>query len=304
VSSDHTLRLCQGMHSPRPMSCMESGGSDDAASGSASSGGESVVNEWAHTSTDHQGKNRMVGSCLDGFLSKCNQKPVVDDEVDSWGAFSGLAFNDVQNLARPSSDQAPRAEGLTLMVMMNDEQPPCLLFVCPEDPPPLPSRPAVGNNARRLPHTSPTDLGGHTDHTTNLEVVPILRMTPVGGAVAAVVIGETRLAAQPLPNALGTGLKVVRRMSRKIVLDVDQAEKCPVCLDCLSKGQHVITLPCNHQLHRRCCTQYFRTSGVKPVCPVCRFDMAAPVRGQGGYQAMQGATQGLAGTARLDSRSN
>jgi len=288
------------------MSSKGSGSSDDAESGSACSGDEFVMNEWVNTKADQPGKNLTVGACLDGFFNKCLKEPAADDaEVDSWGASSSLAFKDVQNLARPSSEQAPRTEGLALMVIMNSEQPTLLRLVCPDNPASLQCGPAVGNNAQGLPRTSAMELGEHNDHTPNLEVVPIFAVTPFDGALAGVVIGETRLAAQPSPNAApGAGLKVVRRRGRKIVLEDDQAEKCPVCLDCLSKGQHVITLPCNHQLHRRCCTQYFRTSGVKPVCPVCRFDMAAPVRGQGGYEAMQGSTQGQAATAGHNSWSN
>jgi hypothetical protein len=69
-------------------------------------------------------------------------------------------------------------------------------------------------------------------------------------------------------------MKLVRSHSQTSVLKEDSADACPVCLETLSEGQTVQTLPCFHKLHEECSTQYFGTLGVKALCPVCRFSVA------------------------------
>lgn len=76
-----------------------------------------------------------------------------------------------------------------------------------------------------------------------------------------------------VPESRGC-LALVLRRSRRVLLAETQAERCPICLEGLRKGQRAQTLPCFHQMHRRCCAKYFKSWGVKPQCPVCRFSLA------------------------------
>lgn len=72
-------------------------------------------------------------------------------------------------------------------------------------------------------------------------------------------------------------LRYVQRCSRRTTLKRNQKEACPICLEKLSKTEEVQMLPCSHKLHTSCCNAYFRTPGVKPMCPICRFDMTEAV---------------------------
>jgi len=72
-----------------------------------------------------------------------------------------------------------------------------------------------------------------------------------------------------LPDAF----EVIRRVSRcDKIGSQSKDETCPVCLESFSEGQKTRTMPCFHCLHDRCAKNYFRSPGVQPVCPLCRFD--------------------------------
>jgi|Transcript_71038 hypothetical protein len=85
-------------------------------------------------------------------------------------------------------------------------------------------------------------------------------------------VEETKTNVPPVP-----ALRYVQRCSRRTTLKRNQKEVCPICLEKLSKTEKVQTLPCSHKLHTSCCNAYFRTPGVKPMCPFCRFDMTEAV---------------------------
>jgi hypothetical protein len=215
-----------------------------------------------------------VGVCLNDFLGKCLKDPP-NQEAESWGDSSGLAVNDMQNLARESSSQAPasRSDSLSLLIMMNDNdqssgEAPWLQF--------SDASAVLCGTSMEVQNEGSLVAQGEQGHSiANLEFVPFFSAAQLHGPVAGVVIGETRhaIAETSAPGTSAT-LKCVRQKSRKTVLEEDQVEKCPICLDSLCKGERVVTLPCFHKLHQRCCTKYFKTAGVKPICPVCRYAMA------------------------------
>lgn len=69
---------------------------------------------------------------------------------------------------------------------------------------------------------------------------------------------------------------VIRTCSRVDTLEANQAtakETCSICLEELSEGQRVRTLPCFHRLHGGCSTRYFKARDILPRCPVCRADL-------------------------------
>lgn len=72
----------------------------------------------------------------------------------------------------------------------------------------------------------------------------------------------------------GRALWQVTANSRREVLQVDTEVACPVCLENLLPGEEVRTLPCFHMLHVECSDRYFRTRGVMPACPLCRYNVA------------------------------
>lgn len=45
---------------------------------------------------------------------------------------------------------------------------------------------------------------------------------------------------------------------------------CPVCLDHVSEGSMVMTLPCLHQFHSACVTPWLRQQGTAATCPMCK----------------------------------
>mmetsp|Transcript_26173 Transcript_26173/g.59585 ORF Transcript_26173/g.59585 Transcript_26173/m.59585 type:complete len:260 (-) Transcript_26173:181-960(-) len=64
---------------------------------------------------------------------------------------------------------------------------------------------------------------------------------------------------------------LIKPCSRVSALESDSQQSCPVCLESLRSGQRVRTLPCFHMLHNNCSVRYYRTRGVLPSCPVCRW---------------------------------
>jgi hypothetical protein len=184
-----------------------------------------------------------VSACLDSFLSKCLDEQL-DEDCGPWGESTGQSSTDPQILVNPSSDEANTAHtgDLALLVVM------------------------------------PTNVGVSGIPTAGLEIVPILDAPAIlGRPMTGLVIGETWHSEESTGGSCKKAgcFKLVQRRSRRKVLEHDQVEKCPICMDSLMAGHQVQKLPCSHVLHRRCCMKYFRTSGVKPLCPVCRFDMAS-----------------------------
>jgi hypothetical protein len=70
---------------------------------------------------------------------------------------------------------------------------------------------------------------------------------------------------------------LVKSRSRVMVLDEDQVEACPICLEKMKKHQSATVLPCFHRLHSQCCSKYYRSANTKPLCPICRFDISTPL---------------------------
>ncbi|CAI9779327.1 unnamed protein product [Fraxinus pennsylvanica] len=56
--------------------------------------------------------------------------------------------------------------------------------------------------------------------------------------------------------------------------DGDEFGSCTVCLEEISKGVEVSTLPCSHMFHSNCITEWLKRSH---YCPICRFEMPIPM---------------------------
>jgi hypothetical protein len=183
-----------------------------------------------------------------------------------------MSVSDIEILARPSvsSHEAPPSnEDIALLVMANDERQTWLQ---------VKSLGAIESTNVEHMMGNPTTLSA----SLAVQVLPIdpavrLLGTPVA-RVALLSQQQTSSVPDDVQDDIAESrpaLDLVRRFSRRQKLKKDQAEVCPICLDKMTKSQQVHTLPCFHRLHSRCSMRYFKTSGVKPVCPVCRFDMAA-----------------------------
>jgi hypothetical protein len=72
-------------------------------------------------------------------------------------------------------------------------------------------------------------------------------------------------------------LKAMRQSCCVYHLDQDTSDDCPVCLERMLSGQTAWRLPCLHQVHHSCASRYFGARGVKPLCPLCRCDVAGPI---------------------------
>lgn len=50
----------------------------------------------------------------------------------------------------------------------------------------------------------------------------------------------------------------------------DDSLVCAICLDSVTCGQQVVTLPCAHQFHAACVTPWLRQGGINALCPMCK----------------------------------
>jgi hypothetical protein len=210
-----------------------------------------------------------VNLCINSFFDRC----LTDDQPEEsavpcggWGDDSGVLIHDVQTLARASDEEepTPQAEHIGVVVM-----------------------PTIDNTHRswlqRL--CDHGDLLASAIHMSSVstEAVQMLSLdalsTQLGMPVGEILLLTPEQLASAIEahnnatNYPANALKIVHQCSRRQKLKKDQADSCPICLEKFSKSQQVRTLPCFHQLHGRCCAKYFKTPGVKPMCPVCRFDM-------------------------------
>lgn len=48
--------------------------------------------------------------------------------------------------------------------------------------------------------------------------------------------------------------------------------ECAVCMDGYEAGQALRTMPCSHEFHESCISDWLRVSG---MCPLCRFKLPA-----------------------------
>lgn len=253
-----------------------------SASHSSAFAEQSGIDNRAHKRLgfDRSVSTGIMGTMLDDFLSHC-VKDTPSEESCSWGDCSGIAVNDVQNLSRESDGQAPapQTNSLALMFMMNESESdsePWKLLVHPLDSSPASAQcdALVTTEYDALADTQEAPMIS----TQRFDVVPLFSAA-LEGPIAGVMIGEARLTATTAgarERCAALNWHSVRQMSQTVVLEEDQVEKCPICFDCLSKGESAQILPCLHKLHQRCCMGYFRTLDVKPLCPVCRYDMGMP----------------------------
>lgn len=68
-------------------------------------------------------------------------------------------------------------------------------------------------------------------------------------------------------------VKLVQQASASYTLVGNVDTQCPICLDTMSAGSRVWTLPCMHQLHESCAVECFSSRGTPPACPVCRWNV-------------------------------
>jgi hypothetical protein len=211
---------------------------------------------------------------LDSFFDKCVSEEE-DTEVQkiSWGEESSIAVHDMQILARPSSaseEVSSQHEDIALLVMADDEQQTWLQV-----------KDLGAIMTRNVPNTmtSRTSRNPSANAIQFMSIDEAVRIPGMPVAGVALVSQQRASAEDNVPvdvtESRPIASEFVHRCSRRQKLRKDQAEVCPICLDRMTKSQHVITLPCFHRLHDGCSERYFGTVGVKPMCPVCRFDMAA-----------------------------
>lgn len=137
------------------------------------------------------------------------------------------------------------------------------------------------------PPTLPSLAPEHWGESSGLALLDVGNLARPSASQAqmqpGVAIAISGLTTLPVPVAApafceerkkGAALAFAVRRSRRAVLGEDQAEKCPICLCGLRKGQRVQILPCLHKMHGRCCAKYLGSQDVKLACPVCRFDLA------------------------------
>jgi len=226
-----------------------------------------------------------VGPLLDAFLTRCTDE-TVSGVSDTWGETSGHTVNDLQTLAcPPTSSQLVQPfdwSGISIRFMINDRADYQMQFVIPG---PESNTPSTFPDQNGMIQVGMAGFVPRLDTQSGsgpaVQIVPYIGAPPGqedGEPVAAGMIGQTQPAPPPANGPRGNALKWVLQRSRRTVLQEDQFEKCTICLDNMKKGQHVQILPCFHKLHVKCCAKYFKTRGVKPLCPVCRFDMGNVAR--------------------------
>mmetsp|Transcript_73694 Transcript_73694/g.204978 ORF Transcript_73694/g.204978 Transcript_73694/m.204978 type:complete len:427 (-) Transcript_73694:47-1327(-) len=93
-------------------------------------------------------------------------------------------------------------------------------------------------------------------------------------------LGESRLAERPgrrrVPkNDPQRAEEVLRQTRMDICGDREPQEPCPICLDAITAGQAMQTLPCFHLMHHDCATMHFSQRHAEARCPVCRHAIVA-----------------------------
>jgi hypothetical protein len=185
----------------------------------------------------------VIGTTLDSFFEKCLSEDT-EAPCSAWGEDSGFSVSDIENLARSSNESTDTAQAPVVYLMAN--RPRARLHV-------------VQHESTFQPDCPPTSMD-----TLFCSLLQPLTTSIDSSSMAAYAV---RLVEREC------ALDVVKRCSKREILEEYISETCPICLESLEKNQQVKILPCSHTLHGWCCTRYFRTSGVKAMCPVCRFDM-------------------------------
>jgi len=49
----------------------------------------------------------------------------------------------------------------------------------------------------------------------------------------------------------------------------EHGSECPICLECVNKGEYEKTLECKHSFHKKCIDRWFRKDN--DFCPMCRL---------------------------------
>jgi hypothetical protein len=174
---------------------------------------------------------------MNNFLDRCLNEVHEEPSIE-WGESSGLPINSMQNLARTSETHAPTDERRIVFVMTRSDR--------------------AGDSA------------SENSQSVSRMSVPVA-VDLLEQWISEVVEAQSDETDAPKqPNAL----KVVQRRSHRTKLKETQSETCTICLENFRRAQLVRRLPCGHVLHDWCCRKYFKTAGVKPLCPVCRFDMS------------------------------
>jgi hypothetical protein len=200
---------------------------------------------WGSASSG--GSAATVGTCLGNFLNSCLNE-VHEESSTEWGESSGLPVNDVQTLARTSETEPPSTESRNRIVFV-----------------------VARSGEQQSEEPFDTLATTHSDRTINQMSVPVAVDLLEQWITEIVETQSPDTETCQQPNAL----KVVLQRSIRKKLRRTPAEACTICLDNFRRMQPVRSLPCSHILHDWCCRKYFRTAGVKPLCPVCRFDMAS-----------------------------
>jgi hypothetical protein len=223
-----------------------------------------------------------VTTALDAFFNSCLDENIEEPGL-AWGEDSGLSVSDVENLARPSANASSQSEEperdvplAVVLVVMANRQRTWLQIVSNQQSNPSYEM-SCDTAALGLPHADnmvPTTTMEPSSSISDQLVALNTAFAQRGARVPAWQWSTVSESSTAMYNYPRVALDVVQHCSRRVMLKEDQAEVCPICLEEMRKTQQVKTLPCSHSLHGWCCTRFFRTPGVKPVCPVCRFDMA------------------------------
>mmetsp|Transcript_29337 Transcript_29337/g.77413 ORF Transcript_29337/g.77413 Transcript_29337/m.77413 type:complete len:251 (-) Transcript_29337:151-903(-) len=119
--------------------------------------------------------------------------------------------------------------------------------------------------------------GRHDSSWTGRHVGPSeqLAQEAENAAVIDPVLISAMIAAWLSPAEPGEprALRAMQRACCVHKLEMNAEEACPICLESLCRDQAAWRLPCMHLIHGACAVQYFRRRGVRPACPICRYDV-------------------------------
>jgi hypothetical protein len=204
-----------------------------------------------------------IGSLVDCFFQRCLLEES-DSSSRSWGEDSGLPVNSLQNLARASD------EAFSSLQEEDEEE--------EDDDEDTHEQEAVNHYATCLLMSVEDD-----QETYEMVLQRLLLATSQDATIETL---------QQLASELGIQvcsgdeidrvdyLEMVLGCSSKETLQETTEDSCPICLEGFLKSQEVLKLPCSHGMHVECCKRFFKTSGVKPLCPICRFDMSSVTSNQ------------------------
>mmetsp|Transcript_10006 Transcript_10006/g.22376 ORF Transcript_10006/g.22376 Transcript_10006/m.22376 type:complete len:256 (-) Transcript_10006:430-1197(-) len=219
----------------------------------------------------------FLRAALDSFGEQCIDERL-QDEPEGWSGEPGVSFRDV--LGPPA-----HSAGMFVFQMSSPSVGPQETSQTERskaDGQPLRTRDIpVGFTGGMSVWRSLVGSSSHAAPVPQAQLFVVARPVAEPSASWPGITGQSASAAGPAPTRRNRrrgplAVHAVKANSTVDILEHSLQDKCPICLSALLQGQRVCTLACQHRLHNKCSSQYFRSRHAQPRCPLCRLHFQRP----------------------------